>query len=128
MNKSHREHESREHSKGGKPHHLKEPTNHMSGRSSGGSHKGPNDALVGEIVRQGHSYDHDGTKAVDNMLDGRHPITNLGTVSAGRGMANMEVMSDGGHAKKHKMPKKEHHGHKKHMAMGGAGKVRKGEY
>ena len=74
--------------------------------SSGGSAHGDK-GFVGEKTKATHNnYDSSAGKAVDKMLSGDHPITHIATVHCAKG-GDMHV---------------------KHMAAGGVGKVRKGEY
>jgi hypothetical protein len=74
----------------------------------------------GKLEKMG-DYGHSGWAAVQSMLKGEHPTTNLATIECGKG---------GGHSTKHhkeesKAPKS---GKKSHFAAGGVAKVRKGEY
>jgi hypothetical protein len=113
--------------------------------------------LIGERHEKVAGYESPMWEAVNKMVEGHMPTTNLGTIAAGshhgghhrsvereqRHMVEGKHEKHGGHMKhmkheEHPRHKKHHedhmsHGghakhHKKHMAAGGVGKVRKGEY
>lgn len=99
MNKQRRDESEMKH----KEKHREPHKKHM---SSGGSAHGDT-GFVGEKTKATHNnYDSSAGKAVDKMLRGEHPTTHIATVHCAKG-GDMGM---------------------KHMAAGGAGKVRKGEY
>ncbi len=99
MNKQHRE--EAEMKGRGRHREKKEGKKHM---SHGGSAHG-DVGFNGERSKATHSYEHAGFKNVERVLRGEVPQTNMGTIHACGGGAMG-----------------------KHMAAGGAAKVRKGEY
>jgi hypothetical protein len=89
--------------------------------------------LIGERTQKVSGYDTPAWKAVDKMLDGDHPTTNMGTIACGSShmgghhntlMSEQKKMVDGGKGHMHKKSDSK----KQHFAAGGVGKVRKGEY
>ncbi len=88
--------------------------------------------LIGERTQKVSGYDTPAWKAVDKMLDGDHPTTNMGTIACGGSsmgshhggklMSEQKKMVDGGKSHKSGGMKKQH------FAAGGVAKVRKGEY
>lgn len=107
--------------------------------------------LIGERHEKVAGYESPMWEAVNKMVEGHMPTTNLATIAAashhsghhrsvereqGR-MIEGKHEKHGGHMKhdehpRHKKHHEEHEGHKKHakkhFAAGGVGKVRKGEY
>ena len=104
-----------------------------------GERQGRGPGLIGERHEKIHGYEHAGWRAVDKMLNGDHPTTNVATMAcASKHMANY---ADGGSVERHQRRDvegergrmKEHHHKKEHHSMhkfaaGGVGKVRKGQY
>jgi|SRR5882672_1571560 len=109
-----------------------------------GQKEGRGPGLIGEKTEKTSSYDHAGWGAVDKMLKGEHPTTNIATVACasskmghyknggsveneqrkmveGRVDHMRDNMKNFGHAKKGGSMKQK-------FAQGGVGKVRKGEY
>lgn len=111
--------------------------------------------LIGERREKVAGYESPMWEAVNKMVEGDFPTTNLSTIAAGsrhgahsghhravekeqRHMVEGTHARHGGHMKhhdehpRHKKHHEEHEGHKKHhrkhFAAGGVGKVRKGEY
>lgn len=125
----------------------------MSKHRREGDLSGRDVGLIGEHHEKVAGYESPMWEAVNKMVEGHMPTTNLATIAAGakhgahheghhrsvekeqRHMVEGKHMRHGGHMKhhdEHPRHKKHHeaHGkhHKKHFAAGGVGKVRKGEY
>ncbi len=105
-------------------------------KHKGDSH-GRDVGLIGEHHEKVAGYNSPMRAAVEKMLEGDMPTTNLGTIAAGGNHGGhhrsveceQKSMVEGKHAlhsgrMKHDEPPR----HKKHFAAGGVGKVRKGEY
>lgn len=127
----------------------------MSKHRREGDLSGRDVGLIGEHHERVAGYESPMWKAVNKMVEGHMPTTNLATIAAGsshgahsghhrsvereqRQMVESgrhHKAKHGGHMKHHEEPprhKKHHEGHakhhRKHFAAGGVGKVRKGEY
>ena len=95
--------------------------------------------LIGERHEKVAGYDSPMWEAVNKMVEGHMPTTNLCTVAAGshhgggkhRSVENEQKRMVEGKHELHSGRMKDQDGparHKKHFAAGGVGKVRKGEY
>jgi hypothetical protein len=95
-----------------------------------GERTGRGPGLIGEKTEKTHGYDNSGWRAVDKMLNGDHPTTNVATMAcASKHMANYQ---NGASVEKEQRKMVDHGkkgGSMRHkFAAGGVGKVRKGEY
>jgi hypothetical protein len=95
-----------------------------------GERDGRGPGLIGEKTQKTHGYDNSGWRAVDKMLSGAHPTTNLATVACA---GNHTASSKDTRSVDKEQRKMVDHGKKggsmRHkFAAGGVGKVRKGEY